>query len=475
MGYFDSLAKPSNANLASPVSTAPPSGTLHPYAAKAIGYELGRLDALARPWHEGAGWDTTTYEVACNLLEFANSPWSGYTRWNAERDLRAHAPSDHKWGPREHDQKWESAMMKVGLGGRAEPAQGELPALPEVTTFETPLASPIAVAAAAAEAGEESDPEAVGRAIEAMLPRLDWDTLFASQEEEEWILEPILPARRNIAIYSPPKAGKSLLLLEAAVAIARGTEFLGYEVEAPRRVLYVDWENDPRGDIRTRLEAMNVGPADLENLCYLSFPRLSKLDTVQGGQELVMAAKHYGCEVVIIDTISRAVGGEENANDTWLGFYKHTGMLLKGAGIACLRLDHSGKDETKGMRGGSAKYGDVDAVWSMKKVSEETFELECTANRLPIFEKSLILHREEEPNLHHRVDARGQVAKWEARDDEAIRVLDAEFGKASVGVNKAQLYLQSVGCGRGRTALGERILPKRDRQNNVVVLQEDSE
>jgi hypothetical protein len=56
---------------------------------------------------------------------------------------------------------------------------------------------------------------------------------------------------------------------------------------------------------------------------------------------------------VVIDTVSRAIDGEENSNDTW----------LNQLGIAMIRLDHSGKDETKGMRGGSAKSGDVDAVW----------------------------------------------------------------------------------------------------------------
>ena len=33
-----------------------------------------------------------------------------------------------------------------------------------------------------------------------------------------------------------------------------------------------------------------------------------------------------------------------------------------------VRLDHTGKDQTKGQRGGSAKYGDVDAVWKLTEV-----------------------------------------------------------------------------------------------------------
>lgn len=61
--------------------------------------------------------------------------------------------------------------------------------------------------------------------------------------------------------------------------------------------------------------------------------------------------------MVVIDTISRAVGGEENDNDTWLNFYQYTGLRLKQAKVSVIRLDHTGKDLTEGERGGSAKAG----------------------------------------------------------------------------------------------------------------------
>jgi hypothetical protein len=246
------------------------------------------------------------------------------------------------------------------------------------------------------------------------LPLIDWFTLWAADSAEEWIVEPLLPARRMIAIYSPPKVGKSLLLLEMAVAISRGTQVLGHTIDRPRRVLYVDFENDPEGDIRPRLVNMGVEPFDLENLCYLSYPSISKLDTEQGAAELVAAVQTYGCEVVVIDTVSRAIGGEENENDTWLKFYRHTGLEMKRLGVAVIRLDHTGKDETKGQRGGSAKSGDVDAVWRMARLTDgndgqaETFRLVCEANRFPIEpgQKLLTFTRMESP-LRHVVKATG--------------------------------------------------------------------
>jgi RecA-family ATPase len=77
------------------------------------------------------------------------------------------------------------------------------------------------------------------------LPILDWHDCGPAKTTEEWIIEPILPARRLVALYSAPKVGKSLLMLELAVGIARGSRVLGAVPDRPRRVLYVDFENDP--------------------------------------------------------------------------------------------------------------------------------------------------------------------------------------------------------------------------------------
>lgn len=275
------------------------------------------------------------------------------------------------------------------------------------------------------EVEEEQIEEDAHQLVRDAFPALDWHELWADDTEEEWILEPILPARRLVAIYSAPKVGKSLLILEIAVGISKGAMTLGVQVPRPFRVLYVDFENDPKGDIRARLQAMGYGPDDLQNLYYLSFPTLAALDSPAGAEELLAAIAAYDCEVVVIDTVSRAVKGDENENDTWLAFYRNTGLALKQAKVALIRLDHSGKDETKGQRGGSAKSGDVDAIWRMSKISDTVFSLECEAARLQISEKQITLHRETAPHLRHRVDAAGAAAAWNAKVTDLIAYLDS--------------------------------------------------
>jgi len=266
--------------------------------------------------------------------------------------------------------------------------------------------------------------EAKRHFVEERLPILDWHALWADESEEEWIVEPLLPARRLVALYSAPKVGKSLLLLELAAAIAAGNRFvLGTVLGPSRTVLYVDFENDPKADVRERLTAMGYGPDDLGHLRYLSFPTIAGLDSERGAEELMAAVEYHAAEVVVIDTVSRAVAGEENENDTWLSFYRHTGLKLKQAGVALIRLDHSGKDEAKGQRGGSAKVGDVDAVWRMSRVTETVYRLDCEANRMPVTEKSLTLTRLEDPDLRHKVEADAGKARRVAGEAEAAAAI----------------------------------------------------
>lgn len=303
---------------------------------------------------------------------------------------------------------------------------------------------------------EDNDPAVV----RAALPRIDWHALWADDTEEEWIIEPLLPARRLIALYSPPKVGKSLLMLELAVAVSRGEPALGVSSGRPRRVLYVDFENDPKGDIRERLIAMGRGPDDLDNLVYLSFPSLAALDSDRGGRQLVAAVDAYECEVVVIDTVSRAISGEENDNDTWLAFYRHTGKALKAKGIALVRLDHTGKDETRGQRGGSAKSGDVDAVWRMSEmVRDKTYRLECEANRMPVAEKTLVIHRETRP-LRHRVDSAGRAAVWSIKEREAIQVLKDAGVPLGAGRSVCREAIKSAGLKLSNELLSE-VIKKR--------------
>lgn len=411
-------------NIDTPARVIAP-GELDAYTNAAIAGCLSDLDTMrAAPWYEGANWDYNSHRVACRLREIANATWNEYSLADAEADFMAHAPHDTVWDGRAA--KWRSATKTVGHKPARQPSKLEM---------ETPPVSLLTT-------GSEIQPSGDGGPL--INPIIDWTELFTGEDvEEEWILPPLLPARRMVALYSAPKAGKSLLMLEIAVGIASGREVLGVNPE-PQRVLYIDFENDPRGDVRTRLDAMEVGPDQLDNLCYLSFPSMAKFDTPAGGADLLRHVEHYDCDVVVIDTVSRAVMGEENDNDTWLNFYKRTGLLLKQAGVACIRLDHSGKDQDKGMRGGSAKYGDVDAVWRLTSIGEDTIRLQCTDHRMPVPTDDMVLERQEYP-LKHVSRGDSWQARISAQANATVDLLDKLDIPVDMGERKVGAKLRAAG------------------------------
>lgn len=97
------------------------------YAQRAIDSELARLDACraaATPNpndYRGEPWNHTTFEVACSLIEFANSPWNAYSLGRAKQDLLAHAPRDAEFDSYVIEKTFASAYDRIGDKARPMP------------------------------------------------------------------------------------------------------------------------------------------------------------------------------------------------------------------------------------------------------------------------------------------------------------------------------------------------------------------
>ena len=56
---------------------------------------------------------------------------------------------------------------------------------------------------------------------------IDWERLFSDEDQEvgEWLIEPVIPSGRQVALYGDAKAGKSLLALDLAACRRRAETF----------------------------------------------------------------------------------------------------------------------------------------------------------------------------------------------------------------------------------------------------------
>lgn len=249
--------------------------------------------------------------------------------------------------------------------------------------------------------------------------RVDWSTFWERDRDgSDWLIEPLLPRGRGVAMYAPAKAGKSLLSLDMAARVATGTRCLDQPAGPSQSVLYVDLEMT-EDDLYERLEDMGYGPGtDLSHLHYYVLPSLAPLDTPLGGEELTGLAELHQAAAVFIDTTTRAVSGNENDADTIRSYWRHTGSRLKVAGRTVCRLDHAGKDLDLGQRGSSAKNDDVDVVWQLTQ-RDDGLRLKATHRRLGWVPEFVDLLRLENPLRHERA-----LVTWPAGTAEVARLLD---------------------------------------------------
>jgi hypothetical protein len=244
------------------------------------------------------------------------------------------------------------------------------------------------------------DPDADLRAL-----LIDWPAFWqVDHNATDWLAEPIIATGRSHALFAPGGTGKSLLALWLAAAIATGRPIFGHTAEA-RDVLYLDYEMT-EDDLAERLEAMGYDAGhDLDRLHYALLPSLPGLDEPEGGKAVVRLAELCDAQLVIIDTFGRAVHGDENEADTVRAWYRWTGLHLKAAGRAFMRVDHAGKDLDKGQRGTSAKNDDVDVVWQMTRQDGDTFRLTAKKRRMGWVPDKVDLTRREDHALEYALTA----------------------------------------------------------------------
>ena len=233
---------------------------------------------------------------------------------------------------------------------------------------------------------------------------IDWEALWNEPPYElSYLAWPLIPTGHLCALNGLAKVGKSLLALEAAACIATGRDFLGHPTQQGT-VVYIDFENSPRVHVLPRLQAMGFAPEELSELRFASYPfSLNPLDDYEAERQIEELLDEHNPVLVVVDTISRAVQGEENSNDTWNNLYKCTEKVLKQRDVAWLRLDHLGHDTKKAVRGGSAKSGTVDVTWTLEETTNNNLKLTIKSQRTLLGDACYQIQRVNSPFFHHQL------------------------------------------------------------------------
>lgn len=272
---------------------------------------------------------------------------------------------------------------------------------------------------------------------------VDWAEVWQQQPDGiDWLIDQFLEAGTVNALFAKPGTGKSLIALELALRLVRDGAV----------VVYIDDENRVI-DLVERLQAFGAQPQELGNLRMYSFAGLPPLDSPAGGLHLEAIAATADASLVVLDTTSRMVQGKENDSDTFLQLYRCSLVPLKARGITVLRLDHPGKDESRGQRGSSAKDGDVDTIWRLTKETETEFHLQRSKSRSSHGPEAITLRRRFSP-LRHDWSA-GGLSVMSERFRSVIQVLDGAGVPLTAGRPTVRKAMETAGVTAQDSLLNE--------------------
>ena len=183
---------------------------------------------------------------------------------------------------------------------------------------------------------------------------------FARADALQWWVKGVLPKAELGVVYGASGSGKSFVLLDLGMAIARGVSWRGCRVKQGR-VAYIAAEG--AGGFRKRLVAygqdQGIDLAEVPMMVLGAAPNL--MDAKDSAAVVAAIQAAGGADVVIVDTFAQTTpGANENAGEDVGKALAHCKRIHEASGALVLLVHHAGKDSSKGARGWSGLKAAVD-------------------------------------------------------------------------------------------------------------------
>lgn len=257
----------------------------------------------------------------------------GFGIWNAW------ATNSHKWDEKSEAEVWASFGHRVDAPETIRSLIKEfgLPAVPEHKP------------APPHPAGTGTDP----------VPFMEGTQFAAGFQDTEWLIEDVLPRAQVAVIYGASGSGKTFFALDLACTIQRGLPWRGKHVEQAD-VFYIAAEAG--AGLRKRIVAYTQQNGAGLMPWFVDYqPNLATLESVHAISESVKQ-RSGNAGVIFVDTLALSHDGDENSSKDMSIVLRHCKMLADATGAMVVLIHHTGKDDSRGMRGSSATYAAADCV-----------------------------------------------------------------------------------------------------------------
>jgi hypothetical protein len=184
-----------------------------------------------------------------------------------------------------------------------------------------------------------------------------------------WLVRKVLTEKSLSVIYGPSGSGKSFLVIELACAMASGEHWFNFRVKKTA-VFILCLEGAAGMSKRIKAWGLFNNKAIPSSLHFIT-QTFNLLTDVSDLAKAILASGGSG-GVVIIDTLNRATAGSDENSSQDMGMIiscvQNLQTLIDGT---VLLVHHTGKDQSRGLRGHSSLFAAMDAAIEVTKTDTQ--------------------------------------------------------------------------------------------------------
>jgi hypothetical protein len=196
---------------------------------------------------------------------------------------------------------------------------------------------------------------------------------MVAMPKAKWVVKDMIPEKGLVAVFGPPKSGKTFVVLSIALHVAAGRWWCGHEV-TQGGVVYIAGEG--HSGLQVRIAAMRQEYKLDSTIPFWTIAQIVNFGNADQVDELAAnireAVGDAPISLVVIDTLARAMPGADENSSTEMGkVIANCDRLKEILGCTVMPIHHEGKDGTRGMRGSNSLDGAVDAAFKVAWVKSE--------------------------------------------------------------------------------------------------------
>ena len=186
--------------------------------------------------------------------------------------------------------------------------------------------------------------------------------------EIKWVVDDYIEADSLAQVFGDPGGGKSFVAIDLACCVATGKPWHGHDVKQGS-VFYIAGEG--HNGLARRLKAWQIGNGTtLANVPLYKSHRAAQLYDATEAAVVAESIKQLSAEancipsMIVIDTLARNHGGDENSTQDMNAFIQHLDVYLRQPWKCCVMVvHHSGVADKDRSRGSTALKGALDAEY----------------------------------------------------------------------------------------------------------------